>query len=163
MIPFLIFSMPFIFGMPFIFNNGVRERPWIPRQDITVRYEHPSHHALLQQYPSLYSGYFNRTMLYKAVKLYTLIYLAGLVRKPYVKAYILAKQEAEQQVQEEEVTSLLSKIDIRLADYPQSYFIIISAYYDHESTPSLTQTTRNSWTSSAPCSNSTRSSIRSWR
>lgn len=57
-------------------------------------------------------------MFYKAVKLYTLIYFIGLFRKPYVKAHIFSKQEAEQQVQEEEVSSLLSKIDIKLADYP---------------------------------------------
>lgn len=78
-------------------------------------------------------------------------------RKPYVKAHILSKQEAEQQVQEEEVSSLLSKIDIKLADYPESYFIIISAYYDHESTPSSTQMMRNCSKGRRRCSSSTAS------
>ena len=57
-------------------------------------------------------------MVYRVIKIYALIHLISLFRTPYIKAHILSKQEAEQQVQEEEVSSLLSKIDIKLSDYP---------------------------------------------
>lgn len=57
-------------------------------------------------------------MLYQAVKLYSLLFLVGLVRRPYIKGQILSQQEAEKQVQEEEVSIMLAKIDIKLSSYP---------------------------------------------
>lgn len=106
---------------PFLISicyGDIRQGPWLRGQALPRTHQTQSLHAILQQYPSQHAVRPNRTMFYKAVKVYALLYLIGLFRKPYVKAHILSKQEAEQQVQEEEVSSLLSKIDIKLADYP---------------------------------------------
>lgn len=61
------------------------------------------------------------------------MYLVGLFRKPYIKAQLLSKQEAEKQVQESQVSEMLSKIDIKLSAYPQDYFVIVSASANIES------------------------------
>lgn len=72
-------------------------------------------------------------MLYRITKIYTALFLIGLVRRPYIKRQILSNKEAEMQVQEEEISNMLAKIDIKLSSYSQTYFIIISAFYNPES------------------------------
>jgi hypothetical protein len=47
----------------------------------------------------IYQDALNRKMLYRITKIYTILFLIGLVRRPYIKAQILSNKEAEKQIQ----------------------------------------------------------------
>ena len=81
-------------------------------------------------------------MIFTTVKIFTFMFLVGLVRRPYIKAQLLSQKEAEKQVQEDEVAELLTKIDIKLASYPEDYFVIVSASFNPESTLLLSRRRR---------------------